>query len=295
MSFLGNISSFISSDLINSNNQSLISNVISNLNTTQRSSSLNSLFNNNPFSNTSSNGSQSLEMNAGKLVPFDSIPNNGPMAPLSKNGGCLYFPYSPSISESVNINYDSVSLQHSNESYDSYVRTGNTELSLSDLVWTADTEENAEYMLGVIHFFRSYSLMDFGRNKTGKPPSPLWFSCYGNSMYNKVPVLLMNYEFNIPKEMDMVPIKDSWVPVKLQISNIKLRIQHTPNYWLDFSLEDYKAGKVNHSSGNTSENSVGNASSNNVDSTVKLSNKSKTIPASDNTNNNLTNGWTNGS
>lgn len=185
--------------------------------------------------------------------------------PTYMTGG-LVFPYNPAISENVQVNYDAVELTHSNESYHFYKNTANVRISLSNCVWTCDTFDNAIYALSVLHFLRSYSNMDFGRQGTGKPPSPMWFSAYGNYAFNRVPVFMEKADWTFPNDVDYVGIPEpgsteytsrtmltsrsptsgpyTWMPMKFEVSAISLIVQHTPSYWLDWSLDDYRSGAM---------------------------------------------------
>jgi len=185
--------------------------------------------------------------------------------PTFMTGG-LVFPYNPSISENVQVNYDAVELTHSNESYHFYKNTANVRLSLTNCVWTCDTFDNAIYALSVLHFLRSYSNMDFGRSGSGKPPSPMWFSAYGNYAFNRVPVFMEKADWTFPNDIDYVGIPEpgsteytsrtmitsrspttgpyTWMPMKFEVSAISLIVQHTPAYWLDWSLDEYRSGAM---------------------------------------------------
>jgi len=186
--------------------------------------------------------------------------------PIFMTGG-LVFPYNPSISENVQVNYEAADITHSNESYHFYKNTSNVRLSLGNCVWTCDTFDNAIYALSALHFLRSYSQMDFGRGAgKGRPPSPMWFSAYGNYAFNRVPVFLEKADWTFPNDVDYVGIPQpgspeytsrtmvtsrspssgqyTWLPMKFEVSSISLVVQHTPNYWLDWSLDDYRSGKM---------------------------------------------------
>lgn len=207
-----------------------------------------------------------------RLLPFqglEGIERSHPLYPISQTGG-LAFPYNPSISEGTSVNYSNIEITHSNESYHSYKSTENVRINLQDCIWTCDTFDNAVYALSVLHFLRSYSLMDFGRGRTGRPPSPMWFSAYGMWIYNRVPVLLEKADFSFPNDVDYVGIpefgtpeygerkfmthrgggphtpsgKYSWMPVKFTVSSISLIVQHAPAYWTNFNLDDYRSGAM---------------------------------------------------
>lgn len=149
-----------------------------------------------------------VETLSARLVPFDiDTITSGPMRPIAQTRGLL-FQYSPDISESIQVNYDkSGDIIHSNESYYVFKNAENRKISLSNVIFTADTEENARYMLAAIHFFRTYQLMDYGRSGTGRPPAPMWFDAFGKFAYGKIPVLLQSVDFNIkPSQHDLVPV-----------------------------------------------------------------------------------------
>jgi len=201
--------------------------------------------------------------------PADALGSH-PLAPIRNTGG-LVFPYNPVISEGISVKYDQIELAHSNESFYSYKGTDNVRITMSDAVWTCDTFSNAVYALSVLHFFRSYSMMDFGRFKTGRPPSPMWFSAYGNYAYNRVPCLLEKADWSFPNDVDYVGVPEfgspeynsgilqtnrnatgnyTWMPVKFTVSAISLLVQHAPTYWTNFNLTDYWSGKMLRRDGN---------------------------------------------
>lgn len=194
---------------------------------------------------------------------FQNQNRNNAMGPIYQTGG-LVFPYNPTISEGVSVKYDNIELTHSNESYYAYRATDNVRINISDAVWTCDTFENAVYALSVLHFLRSYSLMDFGRGNTGRPPSPMWFSAFGNYAYYRVPVLMEKADWSFPNDVDYVGIPEpgtpeyqsrsviytksaaggnyTWLPIQFKVSGISLIVQHSPRFWLNFSLDDYRSG-----------------------------------------------------
>lgn len=219
---------------------------------------------------TTTGQSFSFEQMFAVLTPFqfpDDIASGSathPLFPIFQTGGVV-FPYNPTISEGVNVRYDKIDLTHTNESYHAYQGTDNVRISISDAVWTCDTFSNAVYALSVRHFFRSYSLMDFGRFKTGRPPSPMWFSAYGNYAFNRVPCLMEKADWSFPNDVDYVGIPEpgspeyqqgivqtnrsatgryTWLPVKFMINSISLIVQHAPTYWTNFSLADYYSGAM---------------------------------------------------
>ena len=182
---------------------------------------------------------------------------------LLTNG--LVFPYNPSISENTSVKYDAVELTHTNESYHVYRATDNVRINITDAKWTCDTFDNAVYAMSVIHFFRTYSYMDFGRGRTGRPPSPMWFSAYGNYAFHRVPVIMEKADWAFPNDVDYVGIPEfgsqeyadrklkynrdssteyTWIPMVFTVSSISLIVQHAPAFWTGWSLADYRSGAM---------------------------------------------------
>ncbi len=186
------------------------------------------------------------------------------LAPIFATNG-LVFPYNPSISESVSVKYDAVELTHTNESFHAYRGTENVRISITDAIWTCDTFDNAIYALSALHFFRTYSHMDFGAGRTGRPPSPMWFSAYGNYAFHRVPVLMEKADWSFPSDVDYVGIPEfgtpeyvarelrydrddstqyTWLPMVFKISSISLVVQHSPSFWTNWNLDMYRSGEM---------------------------------------------------
>lgn len=206
-----------------------------------------------------------ISTTAGVRSGGNNMDQTNALWPISMTNG-LVFPYNPSISENVQVNYEAAEITHANESYHFYKNTSNVRISLSNCVWTCDTFDNAIYAMAVLHFLRSYSNMDFGRSGTGRPPSPMWFSAYGNYAFNRVPVFMEKADWTFPNDIDYVGIPEpgspeylsrtmltsrtpssgsyTWLPMKFEVASISLIVQHTPNYWLNWSLKDYRDGTM---------------------------------------------------
>lgn len=147
-----------------------------------------------------------------KLVPFDleqkraSADQTDPLYPIYEAGG-LVLQYTPRITESIKINYNKSSdLVHSNENYYVYQSTDNRTISLSNVTFTSDNAANARMALAAMHFFRAYSYMDFGSGKSGRPPSPMWFSAYGKFAWDRVPVIMTSSDITFDEMIDTVPV-----------------------------------------------------------------------------------------
>ena len=187
--------------------------------------------------------------------------------PLWSTNGVL-FPYTPSIATGSVVEYDPTSFIHSNFGYNAYVRSYPKPISIST-EFTAQTNAEALYLLAVIHFFRSVTKSYFGinpYNKAGTPPPTLIFNYLGDYQFNNVPVIIKNFEYTLPADVDYVPISTfdntifstnigvslppgknggyTWVPTHLKVQ-LDLDTQYIPiKLRNEFNLDEFRQGKM---------------------------------------------------
>lgn len=170
----------------------------------------------------------------------------GPSSILSRMKGIL-FPYTPVITYSHNVNYSEYELIHTNYAINSFVnsRPGNISISAQ---FVNQTEEEARYTFGVIHFLRIVTKMNFGNNSNnpGTPPPVLEFSAYGTSNFNRVPVLVGNFSTSYGNDVDYSSFKiddqtEIRLPIKMEF-NIELIPQYSARKQNDFDFEKFAQG-----------------------------------------------------
>jgi hypothetical protein len=125
--------------------------------------------------------------------------------PLQGTNGVV-FPYTPQIQTSYRANYDPGDLTHSNYKMYFYKNSSVDDLSITADFTAQDTHE-ANYMLAVIHFFKSATKMFYGQDhspRAGTPPPLLYLSGFGAHQFNKHPLLLTNFTYNLPNEVDYI-------------------------------------------------------------------------------------------
>lgn len=130
---------------------------------------------------------------------------------LSKSCG-LIFPYTPNISISHSVNYDSTDITHSNLRLLHYKNTPPPTYQL-EATFTADTRENALHMLSALWFLRAVTKCDFGErgntpntnNVAGMPPPILYLNGYDQIMDN-IPVVVKSFSYSLPKDKDYVSL-----------------------------------------------------------------------------------------
>ena len=133
-------------------------------------------------------------------APF---PELGILAPLAATHGVI-FPYTPKVDVSYKATYSTAELTHSN--YTNYFYQGSSvnQIRVSGAFTAQDTVE-ANYLLAVIHFFRSASKMFYGQDaQRGAPPPLLFLSGFGEYQFNNHPCVLTNFEYNLPSDVDYI-------------------------------------------------------------------------------------------
>jgi hypothetical protein len=127
----------------------------------------------------------------------------GILAPLAKTDGVI-FPYTPSIETSYVANYDKYDLVHSNYRGAYYKNSAVNDISIRGIFTAQDTSE-AQYMLAVIHFFRSVTKMFYGKDEQrGAPPPLVYLSGFGDYQFAGHPCVVTNFSYSLPSDVDYI-------------------------------------------------------------------------------------------
>lgn len=119
-------------------------------------------------------------------------------------GKGVIFPYTPQITTAYRANYETYDLTHSNIRGYFYKNSSPQELQITGTFTAQDTAE-ANYLLAVIHFFKAATKMFYGQDaQNGAPPPALYLSGYGIYGFNEHPVLLSNFNYNLPNDVDYI-------------------------------------------------------------------------------------------
>lgn len=212
------------------------------------------------------------------------VSNSAILSPLKDTNGFM-FPYTPTINCSSSINYGSQEIAHSIQDFKYFIRNQSPAFQLSGN-FTCENNDTARYTMACIHFLRSVSKMHFGGfnssststvssssstistvidNATstlsslatttttstdslvGAPPAMLFLNGYGKFMFNNLPVILENFTFQLPENVDYVEFtvdgQNVWLPVILNIS-LNLTYQNTPSEARKFSYDDFRTGAL---------------------------------------------------
>jgi hypothetical protein len=187
--------------------------------------------------------------------------------PLYSTRGVL-FPYTPSITSGSVAEYDGSSFIQTNYGYNAYIRSYPKSITIN-AEFTAQSNDEALYLLAVLHFFRAVTKSYFGitpYNRAGTPPPVLTFNYLGEFQFNNVPVLVKSFDYTFDANIDYVAVNTvnnkiysanigvdlprstnggfTWVPTHLAVA-LELDTQYIPIKLRDeFNLDDFRSGKL---------------------------------------------------
>jgi hypothetical protein len=127
----------------------------------------------------------------------------GILAPLAATNGVI-FPYTPQINTAYKANYELYDLVHSNYRGVYYKNSRVDDLNIRGTFTAQDTRE-ADYLLAVIHFFRSVTKMFYGKDQQrGSPPPLVYLSGLGMNQFYGHPCVISSFTYNLPDQVDYI-------------------------------------------------------------------------------------------
>jgi hypothetical protein len=137
------------------------------------------------------------------------------LAPLAASNGVV-FPYMPTIQTSYNATYDSTDLTHSNYRGQFYKSSSVGDIQITGIFTAQDTAE-ANYLLAVIHFFRSVTKMFYGARDPlrGAPPPLVYLIGLGQYQFNNQPCVVKTFDYSMPNDCDYIRTKPNNYNVNL--------------------------------------------------------------------------------
>jgi hypothetical protein len=134
---------------------------------------------------------------------------NSILHPLIATKG-IVFPYTPDVTFGGSANYSSWHFTHSNYQQWQYQNSQPSEIQVTG-TFTAQTNEEARYMLAAMTFLRASTMIDFGnaavqRDTAGTPPPVLRWDYLGQQMFKNVPVVVQNFSYILERDVDYVEI-----------------------------------------------------------------------------------------
>ena len=177
------------------------------------------------------------------------ISNSILMSPLATTNG-LIFPFTPRITIMHQANYGTQQVTHANQDFKYYTNTPAQSFNISG-EFTAQTQEEARYMLGVFHFISTLTKMHSGGKTNdsglGLPPPVLLLSGLGPYVFNDLPVILTNGSYTYEPTIDMVEVivnnVSNDVPSLCTVT-LDVTVQNTPEKLRTFNWESFANGKL---------------------------------------------------
>ena len=127
----------------------------------------------------------------------------GILAPLTATDGVI-FPYTPSITTTYSANYEQYDLIHSNYRGVFYKNSRVGDINIRGTFTAQDTTE-ANYLLAVIHFFRSATKMFYGQDaERGTPPPVCLLNGLGQYQFSDHPVVISSFNYTTPNDVDYI-------------------------------------------------------------------------------------------
>jgi hypothetical protein len=129
----------------------------------------------------------------------------GILGPLQATDGVI-FSYTPAIAVTYSAGYDSSELVHSNYKIYQYKGSSVDTVSITADFTAQDTTE-ANYLLAVIHFFRSVTKMFYGKDQNpnnGVPPPLCYLTGFGAYTYDAHPLVVTNFIYATPTDVDYI-------------------------------------------------------------------------------------------
>jgi hypothetical protein len=127
----------------------------------------------------------------------------GILAPLAKTDGVI-FPYTPNITTTYSAQYEQYDLVHSNYRGLFYKNSRVGDIQIRGTFTAQDTTE-ADYLLAVIHFFRSATKMFYGQDaQRGVPPPVCLLNGLGQYQFSDHPVVISSFNYTLPNDVDYI-------------------------------------------------------------------------------------------
>lgn len=144
-----------------------------------------------------------LAGSANYLYKDPEINQDGILWPLNVSDGVV-FPYTPQIQTTYGANYNAYDLTHSNYRGYFYQNSYVDEIQIQATFTAQDTSE-ANYMLAVIHFFKSVTKMFYGQDaQRGMPPPLVFLQGLGEYQFNLHPCVVKTFNYQLPNNVDYI-------------------------------------------------------------------------------------------
>ena len=197
------------------------------------------------------------------------------LSPLKAMRG-IFWPLTPTMMVQHSANYNPLAQTHSNYPYQAYQ---NSQPDMLNIIgdFPVQNQEDAQHWVATVHFLRTMTKGFFGQYDStglkGNPPQILHLSGYGMHMFNKVPVVINQFNVEMRAGIDYINTKQpdtyqakpaqisdyvnvdkmdqTWAPTLSTIS-VGVTPIYSRNSIRDFNMQDFFEGKLNGKQGKDS-------------------------------------------
>jgi len=159
----------------------------------------------------------------------------------------LTWPSTPKIAQSIEVNYSTWELQHTNYQPSAFGNRSTPVVTISG-PWFSRTAEEAKKTLTAIHLLRSATSMFYGREDKNKGTPPPIGRLNAHGLYANTPVVVKTFQYDYPNDVDYITVdmfngKQS-VPVLFEMS-VSLIVQiNAVEAVKEYTLENFYTGKL---------------------------------------------------
>jgi hypothetical protein len=136
--------------------------------------------------------------------------NSSLIAPLKQDRGIM-FQYQPSIFLAYSATYDSQSFQGSNYPMHTFMNSQPPVIPIQ-VPYSATNQDEARYLLAMLQFLKVSVKAQFGEQavksgKFGRPPPVLEFSYLGPHGFDRIPVVVNDFNYILTNTVDYIPVE----------------------------------------------------------------------------------------
>lgn len=157
------------------------------------------------------------------------------------------FPATPRITQSIEVNYQTWELQHTNYQPSAF---GNRATPAIQIIapWFSRNEAEGIATLQAIHTLRSATSMFYGREDTNRGTPPPIGRFFAHGMYNNTPVVVKTFQYDFPQDVDYITVPmfggSQSVPVLFEMT-VSLLVQISPvDAVKEYTLEKFASGDL---------------------------------------------------
>ena len=198
------------------------------------------------------------------------------LEPLKEMRG-IFWPLTPTMMVQHSANYNPLAQTHSNYPFQAYQ---NSQPDMLNIIgdFPVQNQEDAQHWVATVHFLRTMTKGFFGQYDNtglkGNPPQILHLSGYGMHMFNRVPVVINQFNVEMRQGIDYISTRQdqtyrdnvpngtadyvnvdkmdqTWAPTLSTIS-VGITPVYSRNSIRDFNMQDFFMGKLNGKRGNDS-------------------------------------------